>query len=114
MKPSRPSLLLFRALYDERLVVQPSFKSAVVEAAVGKAVKTAEPKITNPTHRAPQDGLNSPTKMDRSTGQERDATCEDIVGAMDSIHWGSSIQARHAWKSAETKATTNGPRGASG
>ena len=27
MKPSCPSLLLFRALYDERLVVQPSSKS---------------------------------------------------------------------------------------
>ena len=27
MKPSRPSLVLFRALYDERLVVQPSSKS---------------------------------------------------------------------------------------
>ena len=31
MKPSRPSLLLFRALYDERLVVQPSSKSASLE-----------------------------------------------------------------------------------
>ena len=43
MKPSRPSLLLFRAPYDECLVVQPSSKSeCVLDLAAGGCVSKRE------------------------------------------------------------------------
>ena len=61
--------------------------AAEATAAVVKADKVAELRRSS-THQVPNDGHNGQTKMDQSTEKERDATWEDIAGAMDSFHWG--------------------------
>ena len=87
----------------------------VVEAAVGEAAEAAEAAEPNSsrTHRAPKDGLNSPTGTAQSTEQERNATWEDIAGPTDSIQWDSSTTAKHAWRSAGMQGIRRMPQRAS-
>ena len=87
-------------------------EAAAVEAAVGKAAEAAEPNPRE-THRAPKDGLNSPTGTAQSTEQERNATWEATAGPTDSIQWDSSTTAKHAWRSAKRHDTKRKPQRAS-